>query len=43
MIFEITFANKEAKQTSGTDGENATEVLSYPISVVQKAYLKKLQ
>lgn len=43
MIFEITFANTEQKQTSATEGENATEVLSYPVSVVQKAYLKKVK
>ncbi len=41
MIFEITFANTANKVTSGTEGENATEVESYPVSVVQKAYLKK--
>lgn len=43
MIFEITFADMAKKQTSGTEGENATEVLSYPVSVVQKAYLKKVK
>ena len=39
MDFEITFANKKHKTVSGTDGENAIEVTSYPITVVQKARL----
>lgn len=41
MDFEITFANKAQQTKSGTTGEDATEVISYPISVLQKAYLKK--
>ncbi len=41
MDFEITFANKAEQTKSGTAGEDATEVISYPISVLQKAYLKK--
>ncbi|WP_223032634.1 hypothetical protein [Hanstruepera marina] len=41
MDFEITFANKAGQTKSGTEGEDATEVISYPISVLQKAHLIK--
>ena len=41
MDFEITFANKTQQTKSGTTGEDATEVISYPISVLQKAHLIK--
>lgn len=41
MDFEITFANKSQQTKSGTEGEDATEVISYPISVLQKAHLIK--
>lgn len=41
MDFEITFANKSQQTKSGTTGEDATEVISYPISVLQKAHLIK--
>lgn len=41
MDFEITFASKTQQTKSGTTGEDATEVISYPISVLQKAHLIK--
>lgn len=41
MFFEITFASKSQKQTTKTTDENATEVQSYPVLVVQKAELLK--
>lgn len=41
MDFEITFANKSQQTKSGTTGEDTTEVISYPISVLQKAHLIK--
>lgn len=41
MDFEITFANKAQQTKSGTEGVDATEVISYPISVLQKAHLIK--
>ena len=41
MDFEITVANKSQQTKSGTTGEDATEVISYPISVLQKAHLIK--
>lgn len=41
MIFEITFSRKEAVNKSGTTDEKPIEVLSYPISTVQKGVLKK--
>jgi len=41
MDFEITVANKSQQTKSGTEGEDATEVISYPISVLQKAHLIK--
>ena len=41
MDFEITFASKTNQNKSGSIGEDATEVISYPISVLQKAHLIK--
>lgn len=41
MDFEITFANKAQQTKSGTEDEDATVVISYPISVLQKAHLIK--
>lgn len=41
MDFEITFTEKSNQVESGTSGEEATKVISYPISVVQKAHLIK--
>jgi len=41
MDFEITVANRTEKLTTGTEGEDATEVISYPIFAVQKAHLVK--
>jgi len=41
MDFEITFSSKESKKVTGTEGENPIEVISYPITVVQKAHLTK--
>ena len=39
MDFEVTFSSKKAQNKSGTEGNSATEVVSYPITVVQKAIL----
>lgn len=41
MEFEITFANKEQKLLTGGTSEEIPEVISYPITVVQKAILYK--
>ena len=41
MDFEITFTDTKQKTTSGTEGEEAVEVYSYPIGGVQKAHLIK--
>lgn len=41
MIFEITFSRKEVANKSGTTDEKPIEVLSYPITTVQKGVLKK--
>jgi hypothetical protein len=41
MDFEITFAKKSQQTKSVTIGDDATEVISYPISVLQKAHLIK--
>jgi len=41
MIFEITFSSKKAARVSGTAGEYPIEVISYPISTVQKGILQK--
>ncbi|GAB5563678.1 MAG: hypothetical protein Wins2KO_07410 [Winogradskyella sp.] len=42
MDFEITFSSKKAKNESGTEGEDGVEVISYPITVVQKARLQRV-
>lgn len=41
MLFEITFANMTSANKSGTEGDNAVEVFSYPITTVQSARLEK--
>lgn len=41
MDFEITFANKKQKVVSGGTSEEIPEVVSYPITVVQRAILYK--
>ncbi|MCX7551014.1 hypothetical protein [Xanthomarina sp. F2636L] len=41
MDFEITVTNKTHKVTTGTEGVDATEVVSYPIFAIQKAHLIK--
>ena len=41
MIFEITFSRKETANKSGTTDDSAIEVLSYPITTIQKGILKK--
>ena len=41
MDFEITFTDTKLKTTSGTKGEDAIEVISYPIGGIQKAHLIK--
>ena len=41
MIFEITFASKEKQRVTYAENEQKTEVISYPISTVQRAVLKK--
>ena len=41
MDFEITFSSKRDQKVMGTAGENTIEVISYPITVVQKAHLLK--
>jgi hypothetical protein len=41
MIFEITFTRKDAANKSATTDEKSIEVLSYPVSTIQKAILKK--
>ncbi|MFD0964388.1 hypothetical protein [Pseudofulvibacter geojedonensis] len=41
MDFIITATNKEKASRTIADGEEATEVLSYPISTLQKAHLIK--
>lgn len=41
MLFEITFASKTSANKSGTEGDNAVEVFSYPITTVQSARLEK--
>jgi hypothetical protein len=41
MDFEITFTDTKLKTISGTEGEDAVEVNSYPIGGVQKAHLLK--
>ena len=41
MDFEITFASKQNSNASKTTGETPIEVISYPITVLQKAKLIK--
>lgn len=41
LLFEILFSNKLKKTTSGGNAEAKATVDGYPISVVQKAVLKK--
>ncbi len=41
LIFEIVVINTKKKSTSGGQDEAIPEVISYPISVVQKAILNK--
>ncbi|TYA53003.1 hypothetical protein [Formosa maritima] len=41
MDFEITVTNKTQKVITGTEVEDATEVVSYPVFAVQKAHLIK--
>lgn len=41
MDFEITVSHKTQKLATGTIGENAIEVISYPVFSVQKAHLQK--
>lgn len=41
MIFEITFTRKNTANKSATNEEKPTEVLSYPITTIQKGVLKK--
>lgn len=41
MDFEITVTNKTEKVLTGTKGEDATEVVSFPIFAIQKAHLIK--
>lgn len=42
MVFEIVASPKERKRLSYTTDERKTEVISYPITTVQRAVLKKL-
>jgi len=41
MIFEITVAKRTQKQVTYANNEDKTEVISYPISKVQRAVLQK--
>ena len=41
MIFEIAVTNTTKKQITYADNEEKTEVISYPISTVQRAVLQK--
>ena len=41
LLFEIVFASKENARTTYAENEAKTEVISYPISTVQRAILKK--
>jgi len=41
MIFEIAVTNTAEKQVSYADNEEKTEVISYPITSVQRAVLQK--
>lgn len=42
LFFEILFSNTKAKTTTGGTSENIPEVYGYPITMVQKAILKKM-
>ncbi len=41
MIFEIITTSKNSKQVAYAQGEAKTEVISYPITAIQIAVLKK--
>ncbi|MDC8003136.1 hypothetical protein POV27_03685 [Aureisphaera galaxeae] len=41
MVFEIVFAPKDRKNVTYAEGEEQTEVISYPITTVQRAVLQK--
>lgn len=41
MIFEIVASNKDDRRVTFADNEDKTEVISYPISTVQRAVLQK--
>lgn len=41
MIFEIAAAKRENARTTYAENEEKTEVISYPVSTVQRAVLKK--
>lgn len=41
MVFEITATPKSGKRVTYTEDENKTEVISYPITTIQRAVLKK--
>ncbi len=41
LFFEILFSNTKAKTTTGGTSEKIPKVFGYPITVVQKAILKK--
>ncbi|MBX2827956.1 MAG: hypothetical protein KTR22_07325 [Flavobacteriaceae bacterium] len=41
MVFEIVFAPKDRKNVTFAEDETKTEVISYPITTVQRAVLQK--
>jgi len=41
MIFEIVVTNKTEKRITYTDDEDKTQVISYPITTIQRAVLQK--
>ena len=41
MDFEITFSDTKQKTITGTEGEDAVSVTSYPVGGIQKAHLIK--
>ncbi|MBL4569460.1 MAG: hypothetical protein JKY69_07460 [Flavobacteriaceae bacterium] len=43
LDFEILFSATKNKVTSGGTSKDIPEVIGYPISVVQKAVLKKVE
>lgn len=43
MIFEIIFSGKDKEEKSGGTSEDIPEVISYPVTVTQKATLLKMQ